>query len=215
MSNMNTQKLNWTTEKRKLKDLIPYEHNPRILTDKQYRDLKTSLEKFNLAEIPAINTDNLVLAGHQRLKIMLEVYGTEHEIDVRMPNRKLSEKECQEYNIRSNKNTGEFDFEMLADVFEADNLMEWGFSDYELINDSFIDDLEEKGIAGVLGENSTEFAVTFTLDKKFQTAFDSLGKKHFYELLENELSNLMESGKEVNTDLATFEPKTPKEERNA
>ena len=66
----NKEKLEWRTEKRKIKDLIPYEKNPRKLTDKQQKDLKKSLEKFNLVEIPAIDTDNKILAGHQRLKVM-------------------------------------------------------------------------------------------------------------------------------------------------
>ena len=125
-------KLEWHNEKRKISDLIPYESNPRNLTEKQYKDLKKSLTKFNLAEIPAINLDNKICAGHQRLKIMSEVYGSDFEIDVRVPNRKLSEKEFQEYNVRSNKNTGEWQFDILANEFEVDELIEWGFDEKEL-----------------------------------------------------------------------------------
>ena len=44
-------KIFWKTEKRKISDLVPTEHNPRRLTDKQYKDLKKSLEK-NLTSIP-------------------------------------------------------------------------------------------------------------------------------------------------------------------
>jgi len=126
------KQLEWHNEKRKISDLIPYESNPRQLTDKQYNDLKKSLTKFNLAEIPAINLDNKICAGHQRLKIMSEVYGNDFEIDVRVPNRKLTEKEFQEYNIRSNKNTGEFSFDILANEFEVDDLIDFGFEDWEL-----------------------------------------------------------------------------------
>lgn len=125
-------KLEWHNEKRKISDLIPYESNPRQITEKQYSDLKKSVTKFNLAEIPAINLDNKICAGHQRLKAMSEVYGNDFEIDVRVPNRKLSEKEFKEYNVRSNKNTAGWEYDILANEFEIEELIEWGFEEKEL-----------------------------------------------------------------------------------
>ena len=62
-----TNKLSWHTEQRKVSDLIPNSENPRKMSEKQAEELKKSLEKFNLAEIPAINTDNKIVAGHMRV----------------------------------------------------------------------------------------------------------------------------------------------------
>ena len=123
--------LTWHTENRKVKDLAPYELNPRILSEFQEKKLKESVEKFNLVEIPAVDLDNKILAGHQRIKILLLLGRGDEEIDVRVPNRKLTEKEFQEYNIRSNLNTGEFNFSLLADLDES-FLSEIGFSSEEL-----------------------------------------------------------------------------------
>ena len=121
--------MKWHTEQRKISDLNPTEHNPRQLTKKQFEDLKKSLLKFDLAEIPAINTTNQILAGHQRLTIM-GILGRSNElIDVRIPDRELSKKECDEYIVRSNKNTGEWNMDVLADSFDLDELKEWGFED--------------------------------------------------------------------------------------
>jgi Mg/Co/Ni transporter MgtE len=53
----------WHNEKRRIKDLIPYELNPRVLSEEQAKQLKKSLEKFNLVEIPVIGTDNKILVG--------------------------------------------------------------------------------------------------------------------------------------------------------
>jgi hypothetical protein len=128
-----TDKLKWKTETRTIADLIPYGKNPRRLTDKQYDDLKQSLTKFSLAEIPVIDFDGVIIAGHMRLKVLAEIESPEFEIDVRVPNRKLTEKEFQEYNIRSNKNTGEFDFDILANEFEIEDLLDWGFEEEELL----------------------------------------------------------------------------------
>lgn len=135
--------MKWKTEKRKINDLIPYEHNPRQMTEKQNQDLTKSLEKFDLVEIPAINTDDVILAGHQRLRIMQALGRGDEEIDVRIPDRKLTEKEVQEYNIRSNKNTGEFNFDELANNFDTEDLLEWGFDEKELrINDIDFDNID-------------------------------------------------------------------------
>ena len=130
--------LNWTTQKRKINDLIPTTHNPRQLTEKQAQDLKTSIEKFNLVEIPVINSDNTILAGHQRLRIMSILGRGEEEIDVRVPDRELTPEEAKEYLIRSNKNNGEWDFDSLANNFDIKDLIEWGFEEWELgVNKDF------------------------------------------------------------------------------
>jgi ParB-like chromosome segregation protein Spo0J len=130
--------MKWTTEKRKVNDLIPYDKNPRQMSDKQNKDLTESLKKFDLVEIPAVNKDGTILAGHQRLRIMQSLGRGDEEIDVRVPDRQLSEKDVQEYNIRSNKNTGEWNFDELANSFEVDDLLEWGFDEKDFaIGDAF------------------------------------------------------------------------------
>jgi len=130
-------KLIWHTEQRKINDLIPFGKNPRKLTDTQSKQLQKSLEKFNLVEIPAIDIDNRIIAGHQRLKILQQLDRGEEIIDVRVPNRKLTEKEFQEYLLRSNKNTGEWDFDVLKE-FDEVLLTNVGFEDL-----SFLDNLEK------------------------------------------------------------------------
>jgi ParB-like chromosome segregation protein Spo0J len=125
------EKLYWTTQKRKINDLVPYEHNPRLMSDKQVEDLKKSIEKFDLVEIPAVNTDNTLIAGHQRLRIMQLIGRGEEEIDVRIPNRQLTQEEFDEYLIRSNKNVGDWDWDLLSN-FEKDFLEETGFTSHEL-----------------------------------------------------------------------------------
>jgi len=124
-------KLIWHTETRRVDDLIPYEKNPRTLSDKQRRDLEASITKFNLVEIPAINTDNIVIAGHARLKIMQTLGRGQEEIEVRVPNRLLTKSEFKEYLLRSNKNTGSWDYELLKD-FDTSFLLEIGFDDGDL-----------------------------------------------------------------------------------
>lgn len=124
-------KIIWHTEKRKVKDLIAYDKNPRILNDFQKTKLKESLKKFGLVEIPAIDVDNKILAGHQRIKVLLLLGRGGEEIDVRVPSRKLTTDEFQEYNLRSNVSAGEWDFEALKNL-DIELLMDVGFDNNDL-----------------------------------------------------------------------------------
>jgi len=109
--------LTWTTEQRKVKDLIPYEYNPRFITEERKAKLLASMQKFNLVEIPAINLDDKLIAGHQRILILLDLDRGEDMIDVRVPNRMLTESEFKEYNITSNLPVGFWDVDILEQAF--------------------------------------------------------------------------------------------------
>lgn len=116
------RKLQWHTVQKRINDLIPQEVNPRIITDKQMSDLKRSLKKYNLVEIPAIDLNGKILAGHQRIKA-LQLLGRGNElIDVRVPNRKLTDDESKQYLIASNALGGDWDFDALKS-FDLDILL--------------------------------------------------------------------------------------------
>ena len=125
------QKLQWHTVQKRVNDLVPQEINPRIITDKQMSDLKKSLKKYNLVEIPAIDFNGKILAGHQRVKALQLLNRGEDVIDVRKPNRQLTEKEAKQYLIASNSLGGDWDFESLKS-FDLDILMEAGFDQIQL-----------------------------------------------------------------------------------
>ena len=125
------KQISWHTVVRKVDDLVPYEKNPRTLSEKQRKDLEASITKFNLAELACVNTDNTIVAGHARLKVMQLLGRGQEEIDVRVPNRTLTKAEFEEYLLRSNKNTGSWDFELLKS-FETSFLLDIGFDDADL-----------------------------------------------------------------------------------
>ncbi|TXH00638.1 MAG: DNA methylase, partial [Candidatus Moraniibacteriota bacterium] len=120
------KKLSWTTVQKRVDDLIPQEINPRKITDKQLLDLKRSLKKFNLVEIPAVDSDGTILAGHQRIKALQFLGRGKELIDIRVPNRKLTEQEAKEYLIGSNKLGGDWDFDLLKS-FDFETLSFAGF----------------------------------------------------------------------------------------
>lgn len=138
--------IEWHTEKRKVNDLVPYNYNPRKLTPERLQKLKNSLEKYNLAEIPAINTDNVIIAGHQRVKVLMDLDRGEEIIDVRVPNRKLTDQEFKEYNIVSNVSVGYWDVDILEECFADIDLMELGLdiNNIEIPEDTLPDDLKQE-----------------------------------------------------------------------
>lgn len=125
------KKLQWSTIQKKVDDLTPQEINPRTISKKQMQDLTTSLEKYNLVEIPAIDKDGTILAGHQRIKALQVLKRGKEMIDVRIPNRKLTEEEAKQYLISSNAISGDWDYDLLKD-FEFDLLISSGMEPGEL-----------------------------------------------------------------------------------
>lgn len=124
--------IEWHNEKRKVKDLIPADYNPRILMPKDRQDLEESINKFNEVEPVIINIgnrNNVLIGGHQRVTIYADL--EKDEIDVRVPSRELTIGEETELNLRLNKNVGSWDWGKLKE-FEVDKLLQVGFGDEEL-----------------------------------------------------------------------------------
>jgi len=136
-------KINWTLQQFNIDELTDYYKNPRSLSDKEFKQLKTSLDKFGMIDKPIVNADsaNTIIGGHQR-KHVLEASGVK-EIECWIPDRELSDKEVEELNIRLNKNTGSWDFDVLANEFELDDLLDWGFDKGELDLDLWAEDAPE------------------------------------------------------------------------
>lgn len=114
----------WHLEKRKISDLKEFAKNPRKITKTQFDHIKASIEKFGLIDKPFINTDNTIIGGHQRLRI-LQRLGYD-ELEVQVPNRSLTEKEVEELNYRHNENSGDWDYDILANQYELSDLLMWG-----------------------------------------------------------------------------------------
>lgn len=193
------KKLSWKTIQKTVNDLVPQEINPRLITDKQMSDLTRSLKKYNLVEIPAIDTNGTILAGHQRIKALKLLGRGEELIDVRVPNRKLTEKESKEYLIASNKLGGDWDFELLKS-FDFEALEFAGFDAIEIgtlldadkgVDD---DDFDEKKELKKIGKTpTTKLGDIITLGKHRVLCGDSTDKENLKKLLRNDKASMIYS----------------------
>ena len=110
-------KLQWTTEKRIVKELITLDYNPRVRNERKQKKLSDSIEEFDLVEIPVINLDNRIIAGQRRWEAFMEAGRENDLIDVRVPNRMLTEDEVKRYNLISNTHAGEWNLPLLETHF--------------------------------------------------------------------------------------------------
>ena len=112
--------------------LKPAAYNSRKWSEKAIKDLTESVRRFGLVDPIIVNSapkrKNIVCGGHFRLKVAKELgYKTVPVVYINIPDIKKE----KELNIRLNKNTGEFDLELLAD-FDEDMLADIGFDNLEL-----------------------------------------------------------------------------------
>ena len=121
--------MKWELVTKKIKDLKPHPKNPRKLSKHDYTHLSRSLEKFGLIDKPIINTDGTIIGGHQRIAVLKAE--KVKEVDCWVPKEALSEQDINELNIRLNRNHGEFDFDILANEWDLDELVLAGFTPEE------------------------------------------------------------------------------------
>lgn len=134
------QTITWTNERRKLRDLIPWEHNPRVIKQKQAERLLDSFSKFGQVLPICIGPNGEIYDGHQRRSVIgaADDFGLDYEVDVRVASRELTERERQQLTVYLHRGaTGDFDMDLLADTFELDDLLAWGFEEGELLGFDF------------------------------------------------------------------------------
>jgi ParB-like chromosome segregation protein Spo0J len=117
---------------RSVRDLRPADYNPRGLTDTEKEQLKTSIVTFGWTEPLVINKHpdrmDVIVGGHQRIKIAKEL-GIESVPTIEVC---LTEDKERELNVRLNKNTGHWDWDLLKDLATSEDLQSWGFEEKEL-----------------------------------------------------------------------------------
>ena len=127
-------------EIKKLSELKPAPYNPRTSTAKQESHLKNSLTKFGFVEPIIFNKQTgYIVGGHFRVRELQKLGYKEIEcviVDLNIEDEK-------ELNIRLNANTGSFDFDVLANSWDENLLLEWGL--YIQNFDSEVESEEKEG----------------------------------------------------------------------
>ena len=127
-------------ETKKISELKPAPYNPRQSTAKQEEKLKASLSKFGLVEPIIFNKQTgYIVGGHFRVRELTKLGYEEIECVI----VDLNEADEKELNIRLNANTGQWDWEMLANEWNSDELTEWGLDVWKQADGHEINNLSE------------------------------------------------------------------------
>ena len=127
-------------EKVKISEVKNNPSNPRLIKDDKFKKLVKSIQDFpQMLELRPIVVDenNIVLGGNMRLKACKEA-GLKDVYIVKAEN--LTEEQKQEFIVKDNVGFGEWDWDMLANEFDIEQLEDWGLD--VPINDK-IDQLED------------------------------------------------------------------------
>jgi hypothetical protein len=110
----------------KLSEIKPNPSNPRIIKDDKFAKLVQSIKDFpQMLELRpiVINSDNIVLGGNMRLRACKEAGLKEVPV---MRADDLTPEQQAEFIIKDNVGFGEWDWDMLANQWDAEKLNDWG-----------------------------------------------------------------------------------------
>ena len=112
--------------KAKIKDIKPNPSNPRVIRDDKFQKLVKSILEFpQMLEIRPIvvNDDMIVLGGNMRLRACTEAGLKEVPI---IKASDLTPEQQAEFIIKDNVGFGEWNWEMLANEWDTEQLEQWG-----------------------------------------------------------------------------------------
>ena len=176
-------------EKIQIDKLKPATYNPRQISTKDFKSLKESITKFGLVDPIIVNKCYTIIGGHQRYKICKDL----DYKDIGCIILDLNKEQERELNIRLNKNTGEFDMDILANEFDIDQLVDWGFKHIELglnIDKIFEGNTEDDHIPEVK-ESRVKLGDVWQLGKHRLMCGDSTKKSDVEKLMNGDKANMV------------------------
>lgn len=173
--------------------------NPRQISEADFLKLKKSIqdnpEMLELRELIVYPQDDyfIVIAGNMRLRAMKELEFTYATCKVLDKNTSLEK--LKAYTIKDNISRGEWDFELLANDWEVDELIEFGldlpvdFGAFE--NEDKLDNENEDNIPEVLHEPKTKMGDVWILGKHRLMCEDSTNVNNVDKLMNNNKADMV------------------------
>lgn len=147
----------------KISEVKPNPNNPRLVKDTKFTKLVQSIKDFpKMLELRPIvvNDDMVVLGGNMRLKACKEAGLKEVPI---IKASDLTEKEQREFIIKDNLGYGEWDWEMIANEWNEEELNEWGL-DVPIYNNEDLTEFFKESIQEVK-EETQKIVLNYTLEE--------------------------------------------------
>lgn len=171
-------------QKWKLSEVKANPNNPRTIKDDKFKKLVQSIKDFpEMLELRPIvvNNDGVVLGGNMRLKACKEAGLKEVPV---IKASELTEEQQKEFIIKDNVGYGEWDWEDLANNWDAEELTDWGLD--------LPKEKEEKEQGEIVFSNELDFesnyiVLKFTKDIDFLHIQSLVGLESTYSKRQNGL----------------------------
>ena len=137
-------------EIKKLSEIKPNPNNPRLIKDDKFKKLCQSIKDFpEMLELRPIvvNKDMIILGGNMRYKAAKEIGLKEIPVTI----ADLTEDQQREFLIKDNTSGGEWDWEVLANEWNSEELEAWGLDVPSFGTDEVLEK-EQKDLSGDLKE---------------------------------------------------------------
>ena len=125
-------------KKVKITEVISNPNNPRLIKDDKFKKLVKSIQDFpdmlNVRPI-VVNKDMVVLGGNMRLKAIKEAGIKEINVDI----VDWNEQQQKEFIVKDNVGYGEWDWDDLANNWDALELTDWGLDIPNFTNNDIIE----------------------------------------------------------------------------
>ena len=125
-------------KKVKIAEVIANPNNPRLIKDDKFKKLVKSIQEFpdmlNVRPI-VVNKDMIVLGGNMRLKAIKEAGIKEINVDI----VDWNEQQQKEFIVKDNVGYGEWDWDDLANNWDALELTDWGLDIPNFTNNDIIE----------------------------------------------------------------------------
>lgn len=182
--------IQWVVEKRNVADLKNWDKNPRKITEEAYERLRRKIVEEGMHQVLTIDTDNTVLSGNQRLRILQELQIVEAWCMV--PARALTAEERDKVGIQSNIIEGNWDFDMLANQFDIPVLLEQGITKMQLgMNKPEEDDFDAEKEAEGITQPVAQMGDVYQIGRHRLMCGDSTKREMLEVLMNGEKANMI------------------------
>jgi hypothetical protein len=151
-------------KKVKITEVIANPNNPRLIKDEKFKKLVKSIQDFpdmlNVRPI-VVNKDMIVLGGNMRLKAIKEAGHKEVAVEI----VDWNEQQQKEFIVKDNVGYGEWDWDDLANNWDAKELSEWGLDIPNFNIEGFADQNKELSLDDV--NDSMSITLKYTEDEYY------------------------------------------------
>jgi site-specific DNA-methyltransferase (adenine-specific) len=179
---------------KKLSEYTINENNPRFISQDKIERLKKSIQDFpKMMSVRPIVVDdnNVILGGNMRFRALQELGYTEVQEDWIQKIDDLTDEQKKEFIIKDNVGFGSWDWDILANEWDNDQLGEWGMDLPDFDGDKVLEAEEDDFDATPLDEPITVLGDLYEIGEHRLLCGDSTDSDQVARLMNGEKADML------------------------